>query len=92
MRNNFYPENPYICGMDIQAEKIKLVQYLLNINSEKAISRIKDFIVDQKQDDFWDELPQEVKMEVEEAISQLKNGEGIPHDKVMKKYEKWLKK
>jgi hypothetical protein len=78
--------------MNIQAEKIKLVQYVLNINSEKAIEKIKNFIVDQKQDDFWNELPDDVKIEVEEAIAQLKNGEGISHSKVMKKYEKWLKK
>lgn len=78
--------------MDIHAEKIKLVQYLLAINNEKTISKIKDFIIDQKQDDFWDELPEEAKKEIEEAIIQLKNGEGIPHQKMKKKYEKWLKK
>lgn len=78
--------------MDLHAEKIKLAQYILSINSEKAIKRIKNFIIDQKQDDFWNELPRKIQLEVEEAISQLENGEGVSHDKAMKKYEKWLKK
>ena len=39
--------------------------------------------------DFWDDLPTHVKADVEEALQQSDNGEGKPHDEVMKKYDKW---
>ncbi|MFZ5551903.1 MAG: hypothetical protein ACOZCO_02215 [Bacteroidota bacterium] len=78
--------------MDIKAEKIKLVHYIMSLNSASAISNFKKFIRKQEQDDLWEELPDEIKADVEESIRQLENGEGIPHEKVMKRYEKWLKK
>lgn len=78
--------------MNIQAEKIKLAQYILSISSEESIQKIKNYIINQKQEDFWNELPLEIQREVEEAIKELENGKGITHEKVMKKYEKWLKK
>ena len=40
--------------------------------------------------DWWDELPDNVKADVEEAIRQADSGETIPHDKVKKNYAKWF--
>jgi hypothetical protein len=34
--------------------------------------------------DFWDELPDYVKVGIEEGLAQSERGEGIPHDEVMK--------
>lgn len=75
--------------MNIQAEKIELVKMILNTNDKTLISTIKK-IFTKKTVDFWDELDEEVKADVEEAIKQLERGEGIPHEKVMKRYKKWL--
>ncbi|MEX8548259.1 MAG: hypothetical protein V5804_11715 [Mucilaginibacter sp.] len=36
--------------------------------------------------DFWDELPESVKNEVEESIIAADKGLGKPHEEVMKKY------
>ena len=78
--------------MNISSEKIKLAQYILNVESEEMISRIKYFILAQSQSDPWDELPDKVKADVEESIQQLNRGEKISNAKVMKEYKKWLKK
>ncbi len=42
--------------------------------------------------DFWDELPDGVKADVEEAFLQSEEGKGKPHNSVMKKYKRWLSK
>lgn len=48
--------------------------------------RIVRAVLEQSRDDFWDDLPDYVKADVEEAREQLKAGKGIPHAEVMKKY------
>jgi predicted transcriptional regulator len=76
--------------MNIDAEKLKLVQMIVDIKSEETIARIKNF-VKKEQTDFWDELDEVVKADVEEAIKQADAGMGIPHEEVAKEYSKWLK-
>lgn len=39
---------------------------------------------------WWDEMPDNVKEDVEEAIKQADNGETLPHEQVKKKYAKWF--
>jgi hypothetical protein len=40
--------------------------------------------------DFWDELPEEIKNDIDQAIAQGKRGEGIPHKEAMKQIRKKL--
>ena len=42
--------------------------------------------------DWWDEMPDNVKADIEEAIRQADRGETIPHEDVKKKYSKWFTK
>ncbi len=41
-------------------------------------------LLTKKEVDFWDELSDEQKAEIEDSITQLDRGEGIPHEQVMK--------
>ncbi|MDI1354010.1 MAG: hypothetical protein PSX36_03780 [bacterium] len=77
--------------MSLYAEKVKLTQMILNIESKHLIEKIKNLIKTEDAD-LWDELHDDVKADVETAVKELDNGGGIPNDQVMKKYEKWLKK
>ena len=77
--------------MNLQAEKIKLAQFILSVDSEDLIQKIKGLVAKQKTD-FWDELPDSVKQEIELAVKELERGEGIEHEVAFKKYEQWLKK
>jgi hypothetical protein len=45
-----------------------------------------------RKDDWWNQLPKDVKKSILKAEKQLKDGKGIPHEKVMKKYRQWLTK
>ncbi|WP_317897840.1 hypothetical protein [Aurantibacillus circumpalustris] len=77
--------------MNLSAEKLKLTQLILNIESKDLIEKIKNLIKTEDAD-LWDELNDKVKADVEFALMELDNGDGISNDQVMEKYEKWLKK
>ena len=70
--------------MNIQAEKIKLVQTILNLESETVIKQIKA-VLENNTTDFWDEMPDEIKASVMRGIKQADKGEFKNHDEVMKK-------
>lgn len=77
--------------MSLYAEKIKLTQMILNIESKHLIEKIKNLIKTEEAD-LWDELHDDVKADIELAANELDNGGGISNEQVMKKHEKWLKK
>ena len=39
---------------------------------------------------WWDEMPDNVREDVEEAMLQADRGECLPHDEVKKKYSNWF--
>ena len=64
--------------IDTADEKvIKMVHAMLEVNAEK---------------DWWDDLPEEVKVEIHEAQNELDKGKGLPHEKVKKLYPGWFSK
>lgn len=73
-------------------EKNALIKKLIDTEEDAILDQVKVILgVDAK--DFWDELPEYVKDSVQQAKEELKNGEGIPHDKVMAEIKgKFLKK
>ena len=77
--------------MSLQSDKIEIAKTLLESNNKQMIQQMKAVMKSYKTD-LWDELSDEVKSGVREAQAQLKKGQGIPHEKVMKKYKKWLTK
>lgn len=42
--------------------------------------------------DWWDDLPDNVQEEIDEAIKELDEGKGIPHEKVKEMYPQWFNK
>ena len=65
----------------------------IDVADEDAIKRINSFIqIDKEQNDEFDDLKDEQERMLNEAIEESDKGLGIPHDEVMKKYAKWLKK
>jgi TRAP-type C4-dicarboxylate transport system substrate-binding protein len=64
--------------IDTADEKVvKMVYAMLEVNAEK---------------DWWDDLPEHVKAEIEEAQKELHKGKGISHAKVKKLYPQWFPK
>ena len=53
--------------MNLEAEKLKLVKMILDIDSETTINKLKAFIGHETDNtDFWDELHDDLKAKVEE--------------------------
>jgi len=77
--------------MNIAATKIELVSKLLKTEDKELINYIKAIFSTQPKD-WWEELPAPIKDSVTRGLKQAEKGETIPHARVMKKYEKWLKK
>jgi len=72
--------------------KDQLHEMIDRIDDPEVLYAIRDILNQPLAPDFWDELPQEVKKSIEIGLKQADNGEVIPHEEVMKKYEKWLSK
>jgi hypothetical protein len=73
--------------MDIQLEKIELMKLLLETENPSIINSIKK-IFQKEQKDWWDDLPQSVKDDIEESERQIERGEYSTFDDVMLKLRK----
>lgn len=79
--------------MNLELEKNWLLKKIAEINNEGLILKLKAIINEDAGDtDFWDELPDDLKQEVEVAIAEIEEGRFTSHEEVTKHYEKWLKK
>jgi hypothetical protein len=77
--------------MNVAELKVELTKELLNTNNTGLIKHIKA-LFETQENDWWDELPDEVKASAERAIKQADRGELKSHKEVMARYKKWLKK
>ncbi|MBC7776753.1 MAG: hypothetical protein H7246_15065 [Phycisphaerae bacterium] len=79
--------------MNIQSEKLNIIQQLLVIQDEKLLSALKNLLDFAGRNhgevpDFYADLPFHVRKSIEISISQFEAGEGIPHSKVMTSLKK----
>jgi predicted transcriptional regulator len=77
--------------MDISSTKLQLAKKLLDTEDKEVLKYIKA-LFETRTTDWWDGLPKEVQKSIEIGLKQAEKGETVPHDQVMKKYKKWLKK
>jgi predicted transcriptional regulator len=74
--------------MNMQAEKLGLIQWLAQLTDERMIIKIK--ALRNEKSDWWDIITAEEKAEIEEGLLQADKGEVKPNSEIRKKYEKWL--
>jgi len=73
--------------------KLSLHNLIDNIENESLLKAIYVMITHKTAPSGslkWDELPESLRQEIEEGLEQAEKGEVIEHEKVMKKYDKWL--
>jgi hypothetical protein len=68
-------------AMDISS-KYKIVEKIIQSNDEGLLNEINS-LLGLSGEDFWDDLPIDVKEDIEQAKAELDRGEGIPHSQVM---------
>jgi hypothetical protein len=74
--------------MDLQAEKLNILQTIMNTNDEGLIMDVKAFLSDRKAD-WFDELSDEQQKDILESIAEADRGETVPHVEVVKLFGKW---
>ncbi|TVR39278.1 MAG: hypothetical protein EA392_06985 [Cryomorphaceae bacterium] len=72
--------------MDIKAEKLDLIQWLLQLTDENVIAKIKQ--LRNEDADWWDSLSAEEARSIREGLEELDKGEGVPHDQVVAEAKK----
>jgi hypothetical protein len=80
--------NRFLKNMDIQAEKLQLIEWLARLNNTATLKRFITLKKEQEKD-WWDTLSTEEKSEIEEGLAQADRGEVVSHEEVMAKYKKW---
>ncbi len=67
----------------------KEVKEYIETADEKVVKMMHAMLEADAEDDWWNNMPDEIKTQVEEAIGQADRGEGIPHEEAMKKIKEW---
>ena len=67
--------------------KNKMVQKIIQSNDEDLLCEIR-LLLGLDENDFWNDLPNEIKKGIDLAKNGLDNGEGIQNDVVMKDIKK----
>ena len=74
--------------MDIQTEKLKLIELLLHTNNPSIIERIKSIFQTEETQDIWEELSNDQKAEIDQALKEVESGQTVPFENFMEKYKK----
>ncbi|TNE81615.1 MAG: hypothetical protein EP332_03035 [Bacteroidetes bacterium] len=71
-------------------EKLELIQLIMDTKNEALLHQIRSlFNSYQVNDDFWDELPNEVQEAIETSLKQSELNQSIPHEEAVKRLNKW---
>jgi predicted transcriptional regulator len=68
--------------MDIQLEKIELIKLLAETENPSIIKSIRKVFQGEKKD-WWDELSEEQKADIEAGEREIENGEFVTLDEMM---------
>lgn len=71
--------------MDIQLEKQKIIRKIEKTNDLSSILEIKKILKSDKKD-FWEELTEEQKEEINKGIEDFENGRVYSYEDVLKNY------
>jgi predicted transcriptional regulator len=71
--------------MNIELEKLELMKLLSETNDESILVSIKKIFTTEKKD-FWDELTEEQKNEINKGIEDFENGRVYSYEEVIKNH------
>ena len=72
----------------INFNRKELADYILHSAKDSFIEKVKTLLLKENVD-WWNDLSDEEKAEIEEGLKQIENGEVVSHESVMKQFEKW---
>lgn len=72
--------------MNIQAEKIELIKMLLETENPKIIESIRKIFKKEKTSDFWNDLSEQQRKEIEKASAEIEKEEITDYESFMQKH------
>ena len=73
--------------MDIQSEKLKLIEWLSSLKDQDIIEKLKLFKENLSDgSDWWESLSTLEKDSIDRGIKDIEEGRTTPHSEVMNKY------
>jgi hypothetical protein len=60
--------------MDIQLEKLELIKRIAETNDFSIIEAVKNIFTSKKKKDFWDELTEEQKLDINLSLKEFDEG------------------
>ncbi|HSO85959.1 MAG TPA: hypothetical protein VLQ91_05365 [Draconibacterium sp.] len=77
--------------MNIQAEKLELIEWITKLNDSSVIAKIRELKLSYTQSkDWWDSLKKEELESIERGLKDLEEGRTHSHETVRSIYEKYL--
>jgi hypothetical protein len=75
-------------AMDIQAYKLQIMKMVLEAKNPKMLKTIKELLAKEADVDFWESLPIGLKDDIETGLTEVRDGEVVEYDKLMKKHRR----
>lgn len=75
--------------MNIYAEKIKLIEWITQINDTMLLQKLLDF-QSKTHADWWHDLSLHERDEIELGLKDIEEGNIVEHDEARKLYERFL--
>ena len=73
--------------MDIQTEKLKLIELLVHTSNPSIIERIKKIFQTEESQHIWEELTNEQKIEIENALQEVEEGKTVSFEEYIEKHK-----
>lgn len=74
--------------MDLEARKYQFIQKLLKVEDERILERL-ELLLNANQKDWFDELSESEKADIQVGLAQAERGEFTSHEDVMERFSKW---
>jgi hypothetical protein len=75
--------------MNIYAKKLRLIEWITQINDALILEKLLDF-QNKTKTDWWDELSEQEKNEIELGLKDMEAGRTVDQSEARKLYEKYL--
>jgi hypothetical protein len=74
--------------MNLEARKYQFIQELVKVEDERVLEKL-ELILKANQNDWFDDLSESEKVEIQIGLDQAEKGEVVSHEDVMKRFSKW---
>ena len=78
--------------MNAEKQMRQEVKKYIDTADVKVVKMMHAMLEVDADNDWWDEMPDRVKAEVEVALTESEKGQVTPHAEIQKRYKKWIVK